>query len=114
MLLSSCSHRLVGTWTLDKYSRVNPGEQAVALNNIGTMTFNRNGNGHKDVRYTMLGRSHRDNAPFTWRATDKYVTLESPNSDFSKTWIIITNKRKFQKWQSTDGANNIQTIELSK
>lgn len=114
MAFSSCSHRLVGTWALDKYSRVNPGEQAVTLNHIGTMTFNPNGNGQKEVKYTMLGSTHKDNASFTWTATDKYVTLESPNSDFSKIWIIITNKRKFQKWQSTDGANNIQTIELSK
>ena len=114
MAFSSCSHRLVGTWALDKYAKVNPGEQAITLNNIGTMTFDRKGEGKKDIRYTVLGVTHSDTSPFTWSATDKYVTLESPDSDFSKTWIIITNRRKFQKWQSTDGSNNVQTIELSK
>lgn len=114
VILSSCSHRLVGTWTLEKYARVSPGQQGVTLNNIGTMSFKKNGDGQKDIRYVVLGVTHEDNSPFTWSATDKYVTLESRGSDFSKTWIIITNKRKFQKWQSTDGSNNVQTIELSK
>ena len=31
---------------------------------------------------------------------------------FSKTWIIMTNKRNIKKWKSTDGTNNVQIIEL--
>jgi hypothetical protein len=55
-----------------------------------------------------------DNMPFKWTATDQYVTIESSNSDFDKTWIIFKNKAKFQQWKSTDGKNQIQVLELVK
>ena len=38
-LLTSCSHRMVGTWTVQRYETTTPGQQGVALSNIGTMQF---------------------------------------------------------------------------
>lgn len=113
-LLSSCAHKLVGTWNIDRYETSAPGQQGVSLSNIGTMTFKKNGSGEKNIQYNIFGSRKIDNSPFGWHATGPYVGIESPNSQFSKTWIITTNKRKEQKWKSTDGANGVQILELSK
>ncbi|MGB5819702.1 MAG: hypothetical protein WBG90_09475 [Saonia sp.] len=113
-LLTSCSHRLVGTWTVQKYARTTPGNQGTTLTNIGTMTFNKNNTGDKQLEYTVLGIEQSDLAPFEWSATEKFVTITGDDSEISKTWIYIENKGKFQKWQSTDGENNVQTLELAK
>ncbi|MGN0001866.1 MAG: hypothetical protein ACI35V_00395 [Sphingobacterium composti] len=114
-LLTSCSQRLVGTWTVQRYETTSPGQQGVALSNIGTLKFKSNGTGEKNLDYTVLGINRQDKLPFKWSWSDgEYVSIESDSSDFSKTWIIMTNKKKYQKWKSTDGANNIQIIELKK
>lgn len=114
-IFTSCAPRLAGTWTVQRYETVTPGQQGVTLSNIGTMTFNRDGSGEKSLNYAVLGTTVNDQTPFKWTwSNDSYVTIESAGSDFAKTWIIITNKKKFQKWKSTDGANNIQTLEISK
>lgn len=87
----------------------------MALSNIGTIQFIKNGTGNKNINYTALGVTHNDQQPFKWTwSDDKYVTIEGDTSAFAKTWIIMSNKRKFQKWKSTDGTNNIQIIELKK
>ena len=69
----------------------------------------------KNLNYSVLGIQRDDKLPFKWTWNDgKYISIESNGSDFSKTWIIMTNKKKFQKWKSTDGTNNVQIIELKK
>ena len=74
-----------------------------------------NGSGEKNLNYSVLGIQRDDKLPFKWTWNDgKYISIESNGSDFSKTWIIMTNKKKFQKWKSTDGTNNVQIIELKK
>ena len=114
-LLTSCSHRMVGTWTVQRYETTTPGQQGVALCNIGTMQFQGNGSGEKNLNYSVLGIQRDDKLPFKWTWNDgKYISIESNGSDFSKTWIIMTNKKKYQKWKSTDGTNNVQIIELKK
>lgn len=114
-LLTSCSHRMVGTWTVQRYETTSPGQEGVTLNNIGTMKYNKNGSGEKNINYSVLGTTHEDLSPFKWTwEDDRFISIESEGSDFSKTWIIIENKRKFQKWKSTDGTNNIQILELAK
>lgn len=115
MLFTSCAPRMAGTWNVQRFETSKAGEQGVSLNNIGTVHFNKNGTGEKNVNYTVLGVTHSDQNPFSWKWTDgKFVTIEGENSDFAKTWIIMTNKKKFQKWKSTDGSNQIQTLELKK
>jgi len=112
--LTSCSHRLVGTWTVQKYQTLTPGNQGTTLSNIGTMTFDKDRTGKKQLDYKVLGIQRNDVAPFEWSATEKFVTIKGEASDLTKTWIYIENKSKFQKWQSTDGSNNVQTLELIK
>lgn len=113
-MFTSCSHRLVGTWTVQKYARMTPGDQGTTLTNIGTITFNKNNTGDKQLEYTVLGIEQSESAPFEWSATEQFVTITGDDSEISKTWIYIENKGKFQKWQSTDGENNVQTLELIK
>lgn len=112
--ITSCSHRLVGTWNVQRYERSTPGQEGMNVNNIGTITFKRNGEGIKNLDYSLLGVSKRDVKPFEWSVTDSYITISGDDSDLSKTWIFIENKNKFQKWQATDGANKVQTLELKK
>ncbi|MBS1783241.1 MAG: hypothetical protein JSS78_09255 [Bacteroidetes bacterium] len=113
--LVSCSPRMVGNWSVQRFSTAQPGQQGVTLTNIGTVHFNKNGTGEKNLQYSALGVTNTDQNPFKWTWTEgKYVTIEGENSAFAKTWIIMTNKKKYQKWKTTDGANNVQTIELKK
>ncbi|PKP17077.1 MAG: hypothetical protein CVU07_04920 [Bacteroidetes bacterium HGW-Bacteroidetes-23] len=112
--LTSCSEKIVGTWNVQKYETVKPGSQNISLNNIGTITFNKNNTGEKSLYYNVLGVETKDDVPFVWTLNEPYITIESKNSSLSKTWIMIENNRKSQKWKSTDGSNEIQTLELTK
>lgn len=113
--LTSCSSRLVGTWDVQRYETVTPGSQGVSLRNIGTIHFKGNGTGTKNLDYTVLGITRDDKAAFKWSWSEgKYVSITGDDSVFSKTWIIIENKKKYQKWKSTDGTNHIQILELRK
>jgi len=112
--LTSCSEKSVGTWNVQKYETVKPGSQNISLNNIGTITFNKNNTGEKSLYYNVLGVETKDDVPFVWTINEPYITIESENSSLSKTWIMIENNRKSQKWKSTDGSNEIQTLELTK
>ena len=115
LFISSCSHRMVGTWTVSQFETATPGKQTISLNNVGTMEFKSNGTGSKNLNYSVLGVQRNDDLPFKWEWNDgKYVIIESDGSEFSKIWIIMENKRKLQKWKSTDGANNVQVLELKK
>jgi len=66
------------------------------------------------LNYTVLGVEKNDSTPFEWEATENYITINSEDSEISKTWIYLENKRKSQKWKSTDGKNQVQTLELVK
>ncbi|MEO9894282.1 hypothetical protein [Aurantibacter sp.] len=114
LIATSCSHRLVGNWNVKNFDRQTPGEEGMSVENIGTITFDRNGTGTKNLNYSLLGISSLDQTPFEWSTTDNFVTIDDNNSDLSKTWIYIENKNKLQKWQSTDGNNQIQTLVLEK
>ena len=113
-LLFSCSPKIVGSWSVQKYQRTTLGEQGTTLNNIGTITFNKNNTGEKKLDYSVLGVNRSDASPFEWSTTEKYITIEGGDSELTKTWIYLENKNKFQKWKSTDGNNTVQTLELVK
>ncbi|MGB3143530.1 MAG: hypothetical protein WBB24_05435 [Maribacter sp.] len=112
--LGSCSPNLIGTWNVSKYQRSTPGQEGMTVSNIGTITFEKKGKGEKSLDYSLLGVSKKDATPFRWTATEQYITIEGDNSELSKTWIMIEDKNDYQKWQSTNGANNVQTLELEK
>lgn len=113
-IFPSCSPKLAGTWKVSKYEVTQSGQKTVSVNDIGTMTFRKNGEGQKQIQYTVSGKERTDNSDFGWHTTGPYLGIESPNSDFSKTWTIITNKRNEQKWKSTDGKIGVQVLELKK
>lgn len=114
MLFSSCTSRLVGTWSIQKYETTRPDQQSVTLSNIGTMTFFKDGSGEKSVNYTLFGAAYSDDLQFKWTATDKLVTIDSQGSPFSKTWIMIESTRRTQRWQSTNGGTLVEVLELKK
>ena len=113
-LLSSCAHRLVGTWQVQKYEKKKPNEQGMSVSNIGTITFDKDRTGEKNLDYSLLGISSKDVTPFEWSVTEKFVTISGDESELTKTWIFIEDEKDYQKWQSTDGANTVQTLELKK
>jgi len=115
LAFSSCSHKMVGVWDVQRYETTAPGQQGTVLYNLGTMEFKRNGRGEKNLSYSVLGMDKKDQVPFQWTADeDKYISIESEGSEFSKIWIIMENKRKSQKWKTTDGNSAVQILELKK
>ena len=116
LFLCSCAHQLVGKWNVDNYETKQVNQAGVALRNIGTLTFDRAGTGTKKLDYTVLGIEVKDSLPFvwTWGTNDNFVAIDSGDSDLTKTWIIIENSKKVQKWKATDGANTVQILELTK
>lgn len=114
-LFISCSNKLIGTWTVDKYKVEVPGKQPVEQENIGTMKFRKKGEGAKDLNYKdFLGNNKKDNSVFGWHATGFYIGIESPASEFSQTWASFFNKKKQQKWKATDEKGVVRIIEMTK
>lgn len=113
-LCTSCAPKLTGAWKIDRYETTKPGGQTIAVNDIGSLTLKKDGSGEKNIQYNVSGVNKTDNTPFGWHATGPYLGIESPGSDFSRTWIIVTNKRKQQKWRSSDHVTGTQILELSK
>ncbi|NNE78213.1 MAG: hypothetical protein HKN31_14215 [Pricia sp.] len=113
-LFYSCAPRLVGTWNVKKYETISPDNQGISLQNVGTITFEKNGTGQKDLNYSVLGIEKDDSTPFKWSASESYITIEGEDSDLAKTWIFVENKAKLQKWKATDGRNQVQSLELIK
>jgi len=114
LLFSSCSQKIVGTWSVQKYETKESNNQTVSFTNIGTMTFYKQGSGQKNINYTLLGYNKSDVNPFTWTSDNGVVTITSYGSDFAKTWIVTEDKKKTQKWKSTDGGTGVQSLELLK
>ncbi len=112
-LFSACSNSIVGTWKVAKYES-KEANNSISLSDIGTITFNKNNKGEKAISYTILGEQKVDNSPFTWEEANNTVTVKSKDSDFDKIWLVISNKRKAKKLQSTDGTTGVQTLMLVK
>ncbi|MDD2996007.1 MAG: hypothetical protein EOM47_00315 [Bacteroidia bacterium] len=114
IFLSSCAPNILGTWNVVRYETVENGQPGITLNNIGTISFDKKGVGEKKISYNVLGAQRNDSTTFTWKSNDNFVTINSDNSDFSKTWILIENSKKKQLWKATDGGNQVQILELKK
>lgn len=114
ILITSCSDQLVGTWTVEKYETKTMGNQGVTLSNIGTMTFKKDGEGIKDINYSIFEIKKEDKLPFTWQKNGSSISIRSDGSAFAKTWIIVEDDKSYQKWEATDGAEEVQTLELTK
>ncbi|MFZ5976969.1 lipocalin family protein [Hydrotalea sp.] len=116
LLLNSCSlqQRLTGTWNIVKFQETNINQQNAEASNVGTIQFKKDGSGIKSLSYSILGNQTNDQKPFTWTINGQNITLNSDNAQFPKSWIIVTNKAKYQVWKTTDGQGNIQKMELKK
>jgi hypothetical protein len=112
--MSSCSTSIAGKWSVAKYEKKSSDQTGFSLNNIGTMTFDRSGNGVKDISYELFNMAREDKIPFRWKTFDDYLTIDSKDSDFNKTWIITKSSGKILELKATDGGNQIQVIELRK
>ncbi|MDE3124712.1 MAG: lipocalin family protein [Bacteroidota bacterium] len=116
LLLSACGlqQRLTGTWNIVKFQETNISQQNAEASNVGTIQFKKDGSGVKSLSYSILGNQTNDQKPFTWTINGQNITLNSDNAQFPKSWIIVTNKPKYQVWKTTDGQGNIQKMELKK
>jgi competence transcription factor ComK len=118
LFFTSCSQKIVGTWNIDQYEINDQKGQKAVLKNAGEITLNKNGTGEKNVSYSIFSNDYSDIEPFKWKLEETNLTITGSNpkeeSDFNKTWIIITNKNKKQVWKSTDGSTTVQVLELSK
>lgn len=113
--LASCvGDRLVGTWEVVAFEMQQPGQQGVRVQNIGTITFNSDQTGEKEIQYAVLNQNFTDTLSFTWSKSEGYITLQGEGSEFAKTWIVVDDERTTQRWRSTDGNNMVQMLELKK
>jgi hypothetical protein len=123
IMLASCSaekkfnRNLQGEWNVSKYAEKYQatGESAYEASNIGIMTFNKNGTGSVSATIRAMQGTVSDTLDFTWKNDINTVSIfGSRESKFTKSWIVIENKKKSQVWRSTDGEGNTQSLELSR
>src|SRR5699024_530606 len=76
-LFFGCSKSLVHTWNIDKFEIIRENGQSTGSDNIGTITFNKNGSGHKDINYTIFDHQYSDKSGFKWEKHDGYILLKS-------------------------------------
>ncbi len=115
------SKRLRGTWQVANYGVERPDTRSLSTNtsNFGTITFNKNGTGTIDNAsiFDNLTSAYRDGNNrynFRWSNTENIVVIKEEGSSLSKSWIVVTNKKKEQVWKSTDGTNEVKTIQLTR
>lgn len=117
-VLSACSNspedRIRGEWNVVSYSETRPGAASATVENIGTMTFGKDGQGTRDISYSFMGTPYTDGNAFSWTATENSVRITGPEGKFTKAWIIQKGNRDEQVWRSTDGAGNVQEMRLEK
>ncbi|KAA5532617.1 hypothetical protein F0919_17700 [Taibaiella lutea] len=115
ILFASCSPRMAGTWNIEKYEVNEAGKSTVSVANIGSITFDKNNTGVKDIQYAIFQNEYTDKAPFKWhKINENTISIEGDTSDLTKSWLIIEDKRKEQVWKSTDGSTKVQTLTLTK
>jgi PBP1b-binding outer membrane lipoprotein LpoB len=117
VLLFSCSaekklkRRITGEWTAASYTEQNVNAEDGTSENVGTMTFYRNGKGTKNITGIPWRRNFSEGRDFRWQNSANTVTIFDQNSIFAKSWIITVNRRSRQEWKSTD-RGNVQTLQL--
>ena len=116
--LASCSPTIVNTWNIDKYEVINDKGQNTTSQNIGTITFKKNGKGMKDINYNVFQNDYTDQSEFMYELHNDYIVIKNTDkkdeSTLNKTWIIVSDKSKSQVWKSTDGDESVQILELSR
>lgn len=116
LFLVSCSNSLVHTWNIDKLEIIRENGKNSTYNNIGTITFNKNGTGNNN--FSIIENDYEDKSAFKWEESSDYILLKKTdhekNSRLFKAWIITESSSKKQVWKSTNGENDIEILELSR
>jgi hypothetical protein len=112
LLLSGCSQRILGIWEVENFEVISSSSESVKATQIGTISFEKDGSGHKSLSFSILGLNQVDKADFSWSLNDRLLTISGDSSAFVKTWIVMEDKRNYQKFKSTDGAQQVQVMEL--
>ncbi len=108
------SQRLVGNWNIVAFQTIKVGEPGFTLSDIGVISFFKDGSGESNVDYSMMGVQKNEQIAFVWNIAQGLISIQGQESDFTRTWIMIEDKRNSQKWQSTDGRFTVYTLELKK
>jgi len=114
ILLTSCAPKMVGTWQITNYQTNSGDGQEIKLANIGDIRFKKNHTGVKQINYSVLNNKVEDNETFKWTASEESLTISGKGTELNKTWIIVEDGKKYQKWKSTDGGSTVQILELKK
>ena len=114
--ITSCSPKIVGTWNISNYESGTAGGQNIKVNNIGSITFKKNNKGEKNIVYSLFENRVEDKSAFEWNKVEdgESITIKCEGTQLNKTWLIVKDGKKYQKWKSTDGANTVQVLELMK
>lgn len=119
IFLVSCSaekkleRRVRGTWTVAKYEEKNVTGPSGTSTNLGTIIFNKDKTGEKRISGITWRQTVREGSDFKWEVGDNTITIQSPSSNFAKTWIITRNKKSSQEWRSTS-RGDVQTLYLKR
>lgn len=118
LLMFGCSKSLVHTWNIDIFEIIKDNGQKTGNKNIGTITFNKNGTGNKDIHYSIFEHEYEDKTSFKWESQDGYILIKptenNDRSKLNKVWIIVQDEAKKQVWKSTDGKHQVEILELSR
>ena len=112
--------RLRGTWTVASYGVESPTARSTGAPSVfGTITFNKDWSGsveNASIFDNLTSRAATTGGKylFRWSNTENIVVIRSEGSTASKSWIVVTNKKDRQVWKSTDGNNEVNTIELKR
>lgn len=114
--LSSCSQKFTGKWSIVNYESNTGSGQNIKVANIGDITFKKNNTGVKQINYSLFENKVEDHSNFKWTKAEngESITITGEGSQLNKTWLIVKDEKKYQKWKSTDGANTIQVLELKR
>lgn len=112
LILSGCSPKLIGSWQVANYEIISNSAESVKATSIGTISFDATGNGHKALSFSILGMNQIDKVDFSWVLNKDLLTISGDSSAFVKTWIVTESKKNFQQLKSTDGARQVQVMEL--
>lgn len=114
--ISSCSPKFTGQWSIVNYESNTGKGQNIKVENIGEIIFKKNNTGVKKINYSLFENKVEDNSAFKWTKAEngESITITGEGSQLNKTWLIVKDEKKYQKWKSTDGANTVQILELKK
>ena len=86
----------------------------VSMTNIGSISFDDDGNGVRSLDYSILGQEYMEGEKFKWSNTENVITISSNEQEHAKSWIVVESSSDNQTWKSTDGKGNVQIMKLTK